>query len=160
LLLVLFLVVATASGCMSADHEDERRAALAAFVETLELEPLPDERIVRIGRTQSKSDAPYFSASGVLDEPSREASLRQVEAAFERDGWEVLESGPIDYFLGKCARARRGSMVAVAHVGWVTQPGFNPYPRLPGRVYVATLVGREGSNQLFTKLERPYCGAT
>jgi hypothetical protein len=25
---------------------------------------------------------------------------------------------------------------------------------------VATLVGREGSNQVFTKLERPYCGAT
>jgi hypothetical protein len=25
---------------------------------------------------------------------------------------------------------------------------------------VQTLVGREGSNQLVTKLERPYCGAT
>jgi hypothetical protein len=144
---------------MSSDNENERRAALAAFIDTLELDPLPDERAVRIGRTQSKSDAPYYAATGVLDEPSREAGLREIEAAFERDGWEVIESGPIGYSLGACARARRGSMVAVAHVGWVTQPGFNPYPRLPGRVYVATLVGREGSNQVFTKLERPYCGA-
>jgi hypothetical protein len=145
---------------MSSDDENERRAALAAFVEALELDPRPGEQTVSIGRTQSKSDAPYFSVGGVLDEPSREAGLRQVEAAFEQDGWEVLESGASGQFLGACARARRGSMVAVAHVGWVTQSGFNPYPRLAGRVYVDTLVGREGSNQVFTNVERPYCGVT
>jgi hypothetical protein len=65
----------------------------------------------------------------------------------------------VDFFLGACVRARRDSMVASASVGWVTDSRFDTYPRLPGRVYVQTSVGKEGSNQGFTQLDRPTCGA-
>jgi hypothetical protein len=108
---------------------------------------------------QSKSDFPYYVATGVLDEPSRSAGGERVETSFEQNGWQVFESGPADFFLGSCVRARRDSMIASADVGWVEDSGFNPYPKLPGRVYVQASVGREGSNQAFTDPDRPRCGA-
>jgi hypothetical protein len=148
-----------AAGCVAKDDPEERRAALVAFVEALELEPQPGDATVRIGRTQSKSDAPYYTATGVLDEASRQSGMARVADAFEREGWDVFESGAVDFFLGACVRASRDSMVARASVGWVTDTGFNPYPRLPGRVYVQTSVGKEGSNQTFTHPDRPRCGA-
>ena len=52
-------------------------------------------------------------------------------------------------------RAVKGSMVARALVGWSHVPagGFNPFPRLPGRVWVKIAVGRKGSNELWTQVD-------
>ena len=124
------------------------------------LAPLPGDGSVEIGRTQSKSDYPFYTATGVLEEDSRESGTARVADVFEREGWEVFESGPVSFFLGACVRAKRDSMVANASVGWVTSSGFNPYPQLPGRVYVQASVGREGSNQTWTDPDRPQCGST
>jgi hypothetical protein len=106
---------------------------------------------------QSKSDYPYFVATGILDEESREEGRARIEAVLATHGCEVLDSGHVDYFLGSCVHARRGEMVVRASVGWSTSTGFNPYPRLPGRVYVQASVGHEGSNQGCTQLDGPDC---
>jgi hypothetical protein len=75
------------------DNEDERRAALVSFVRVLELDPLPGDGEVRIGRTKSKSDAPYFTTSGVIAESARAAALRRVGAALELVGWDFMLVG-------------------------------------------------------------------
>ena len=142
------------AGCGADDEPEERRIALKALVE--ELEPLPGQDDVRIGRTQSKSDYPYFSATGIL-QMSRASGIAHAESAFEQQGWDVIESGNVSHFLGFCTRARKASMVAITYVGWSDMPTNNVYPRLPGRVYVQTLVGREGSNQGWTDVERELC---
>ncbi len=143
---------------MASDDPEERRVALEELVEALRVDPLPGDRTVSIGETQSKGDSPYFTATGVLEE-SRESGIARVEAAFEQEGWEVFESGEVDHFLGSCVRARSGSMVALADVGWSVRPDSNLYQRLPGYVYVQTSVGKEGSNQTWTDPDRPTCGA-
>jgi hypothetical protein len=56
--------VVAAAGCTYYDDPEERRAALVALVEILELDPLPDEKVVRIGDVQSKLDNPYYVATG------------------------------------------------------------------------------------------------
>jgi hypothetical protein len=153
---IVFAVVAGA-GC--ADDPEERRAALAELVEAYDLQPLPGDADVRISRVRDTNGYPYYVATGVVDEPERTAGMARVATAFEREGWDVFESGPVDFFLGACVRAQRGSMVAAASVGWVTGPGFNPYPRLPGRLYVQAKVGHEDSNQTWAHPDRPRCGA-
>jgi hypothetical protein len=156
-LALLVAVALAAVGCTYGDEPDERRDALEELVVAFGLEPQPGDAAVRLGRTKSKSDYPYYTATGVLDEASREAGTSRVGATFEREGWEVLESGGSERFLGACVRARRGSMVALSSVGWSTRPESNLYQRLPGRVYVQTSVGREGSNQVWTVLDTPSC---
>jgi hypothetical protein len=155
---LVLLVAATAAGCTVNDKPQERRVALRALVQSIGVEPRSDDAAVRIGRTQSKSDYPYFSANGVLA-VSRAVGIARAEAALEGLGWEVFESGDVGYFLGSCVRARKESMVAIVSVGWNDSPTNNVYPRLPGRVYVHASVGREGSNQVWTDPERPTCGA-
>jgi hypothetical protein len=155
-LAVAVALSALGAGCAADDEPEERRIALTALLDELELEPLPGQDEVRIGRTQSKSDYPYFSATGIL-EMSRASGIAQVESAFERQDWDVIESGNVSHFLGSCVRARKASMVAITYVGWSDMPTNNVYPRLPGRVYVQTLVGREGSNQGWTDVERELC---
>ena len=144
------------AGCGADDEPEDRRIALTALLEEFELEPLPRQDEVRIGRTQSKSDYPYFSATGIL-EMSRASGIAHAESAFEQQGWDLIESGNVSHFLGSCIRARKPSMVAITYVGWSDMPTNNVYPRLPGRVYVQTLVGREGSNQGWTDVERELC---
>jgi hypothetical protein len=154
---VLALAAGSASGCASnEDAERERRRALVVFVEGARLEAVPGDATVRLSRVQSKNDDPYFVATGVLAEDTREAGLARVAAVLERQGWTVLETRG-DSFLGACLRAEKGSMMLRTSVGWSTRSGFNPYPRLPGRVYVQTSVGREGSNQAWTDPDRPAC---
>lgn len=156
-LVLLVMIAVAAVGCTYGDEREERRAALEELVAALGIEPQPGDDAIRIGRTKSKSDYPYYTATGVLDEPSREAGMSRVEAAFEQEGWEILESGRTEHFLGACVRARRGSMVARSSVGWATRDESDLYLRLPGRVYVQTSVGREGSNQAWTMLDVPSC---
>jgi hypothetical protein len=156
--LALAGTLVASSGCIATDDPEERRVALGTLVEALELGPMPGDHAVSIGETQSKNDSPYFTGTGVLEE-SRESGIARVRAAFEREGWEVFESGDVGHFLGSCVRARSGSMIAIAHVGWSVRPDSNPYRRLPGYVYVQTSVGKEGSNQVWTDPDRPTCGA-
>jgi hypothetical protein len=157
-LVVFALAVAFSAlpGCAADDEPEDRRVALTALLEELELEPLPGEDRVRIGRTQSKSDYPYFSATGTV-KMSRASGIAHVEEAFAQREWDVIESGNVSRFLGSCIRARKASMVAITYVGWSDMPTNNVYRRLPGRVYVQTLVGREGSNQGWTDVDRELC---
>jgi hypothetical protein len=113
---------------------------------------------VPIRRTQIKSGDPYFAATGVL-EGSRESAVERVGSTLEEQGFEVFESEAVQHSLGWCVRGRSGSMVAASYVGWVTRSGFNPYPRLPGRVYVQTLIGRKGPAHGWNDPDRPRCGA-
>jgi hypothetical protein len=160
LALVLALAAASVGAGCAGDEPEVRRDAVDRLVEALDLEPPPGQGAVVVDRTQSKSDYPYYTASGVLPVASREAGLDRVESALELEGFDVFERGDVDFSYGACARGRDDSMVARALVGWVEQDGFNPYPRLPGRVYVTVQVGHARSNQLWTDTERPMCGAS
>ena len=154
-----FALAVGVAGCTAGDEPEERREAVVRIVDALGLEPMPGDDAIAIHRTQSKSDYPYYSAEGVLNVRTREAGLRRSAAALEREGFDVFESGDVAYSLGACARGRQESMIARLLAGWHEAEGFNPYPRLPGKVYVAVSVGHVDSNQAWTDTERPDCGA-
>jgi hypothetical protein len=142
------------TACDSADDQAERRQALQALIDATRLEPEPGETAITISETSSKGDAPYYGADGTL--PGGRATVGGiVERTLRDQGWDVLDSGAVDYSLGWQVRGVKGSMVARALVGWYDNPPgeFNPSPRLPARVWVAIHVGRRGSNQAWTKVD-------
>lgn len=153
---VALVAAAFVVGCGADDDPEERRAALEALVAELALVPLPNEESVRVTRVQSKSDEPYYVATGVLDDATRQGGSARVAEALVAEGWDVFESGPSS-FLGSCVRARLGSMVTTVEVGWTDGPPNDTYPRLSNSVYVQAAVGSEGSNQVWTDVETPRC---
>jgi hypothetical protein len=157
LVLLLILVLSVSAGCVAKDDPEERNAALTAFVDSLGLQPLPGDGAVKRGREEIKSGDPYFIATGVL-EGSRESGVQRVESALEEQGFEVFDSGAVPYSFGWCVRGQSGAMVAASWIGWSEQSGYNPYPQLPGRVYVQTLIGRKGEAHGWNDPDRPRCG--
>lgn len=67
----------------------------------------------------------------------------------------MIDSAAVDYSLGWQVRGLEGSMVAPVLIGWSDKPEgeFNPFPRLPGRMWVAISVGRKNSNQAWTQVD-------
>jgi hypothetical protein len=157
LLLALPAAVAAlllASACDSEEDQAERRQAVGTLVDAVALEPQPGETGIRISETRSEADAPYYTAGGTLP-GDRAAVVTLLERTLRDQGWDVFESEAVDYSLGWLVRGAKGSMVAMALIGWHDAPKgeFNPRPRLPGRVWVAIAVGRKGSNQLWTQVD-------
>ena len=157
LLLALPAVVAVLLlpiGCDSADDQAERRQAVKTLVDAIPLAPAPGKTAINISETSSKGDAPYYSAGGTR-RGDRGGVVAEVERALRDEGWDVLESGAVDYSLGWRVRGVKGSMVASVLIGWYDAPEgeFNPFPRLAGRVWVGIDVGRKGSNQAWTKVD-------
>ena len=107
-----------------------------------------------VQRTSSEGDAPYFTAGGTLP-GSRAIAVAKLSDALVAEGFDVIDSRGVDYSLGWRIRGVKDSMVASVLVGWLDAPAgeFDPFPRLPGRVWVAISVGKQGSNQAWTKVD-------
>ena len=148
---VAVLLLSTA--CDSADDQAERRQAVQTLVDAIRLEPAPGETAITIAETTSEADAPYYTARGTLP-GDRGAVVPLVQRTLRDQGWDVFESEAVDYSFGWQVRGVRGSMVARALVGWIDVPSgaYDPFPRLPGRVWVGIQVGRKGSNQVWTQV--------
>ncbi|MBW3609366.1 MAG: RNA polymerase sigma factor [Actinobacteria bacterium] len=84
------------------------------------------------------------------------AELRaELEDALRGEGWDVVESGPVNAFLGWQIRATSDRMVANVWLGDV-EPGrgrTSAYAPLEGAVHTQLSVGRRDANWAWTQIE-------
>lgn len=110
--------------------------------------------VVKIGETRSKGADPVYTATGMF-RGSRAEAVAELEDVLRAEGWDVVESRPVNAFLGWQIRATSGRMVANVWLGDV-EPGpgrTSAYAPLEGAVHAQLSVGRRDSNWEWTQSE-------
>jgi hypothetical protein len=135
------------AGCFGAGDKgpsaDELRQSAVEAAGPLRLSPFgsgsTDPTPVKI-----KADPTYYVLTGIADAPP-DTVRSQLLDTLRALGWQVVNSGPVDYSLGWRAIATRGRAVLSASVGdRAVAPPDSPYQPIPGRSYVQIAVaGRD-----------------
>lgn len=148
IVVVLAAAVLFGASCLG-DEPEQRRQALVELIERADV-----DLIRLVGEVRSKSDAPYFVGTGLLD-GNRPEGVDHVEKTLAAAGWDMVESTATDFFLGYRLRAQRRDMVISVSVGH-SEPRDGrtaPYPRREDQVWVQAAVGQAGSNQAWTQVD-------